>query len=299
MSGPPRRVTRRAHAKINVFLRVRGRRDDGYHDIESLILPISLYDDVTLGLAGSGPNAVSLDGAPDLVRTLSRIDPAANLALRALHAASDAWTPAGGSPLDASITLTKRIPVAAGLGGGSADAAATLWAANDLWSIGADPLEVASLGASIGSDVPALTERRPVLARGRGEWIEAAPACPTRWVIVPLGFPVSARDAYRWWDEDPVTGPDGTEVVDAFGRRDVAALGRCLFNDLQPAVLARYPQVGRTIDSLMAAGALGAIMSGSGPSVAALVDDPGRAEAVAQVVPGSIAVQGLVGPTSP
>src|SRR5437016_10219566 len=167
------RVIRRpAHAKLNVFLRVLGRRADGYHEIESLIVPVSLADDVTvrldpelrLSVRGELADSVPLDEDNLVVR-----------AARVLAAT-------GGVDAGADIELEKRIPVAAGLGGGSADAAAALLALNELWGCGLEAGELLACGAKVGSDVPALLAGRPVLARGRGEGVEPAEAAPGWWV---------------------------------------------------------------------------------------------------------------------
>ena len=150
-------LERPAHAKLNVFLRVLGRRDDGYHDVETLLLPISLADRVTVEPADE--LTLSIDGpAADGVPAHD-----ANLALRAARAlAADAG---GEGPQGAHITIEKRVPVAAGLGGGSADAAATLLLLDELWSTGLGRDGLARLAIEIGSDVPALLLGEPAYAR--------------------------------------------------------------------------------------------------------------------------------------
>ena len=111
----------------------------------------------------------------------------------------------------------------------------------------------------------------------------------------PFGFPVAAADAYRWWDEAPLTGPDPGVLIAALETGDVRLLGDVLFNDLQPAVVARHPEIGEAISGFMDAGALGATMSGSGPTVAALASHAGHADSLAAAVPGSIVVSGPPG----
>ncbi len=296
MSSADRAVSRRAHAKINLFLRVEGRRADGYHDIESLILPISLHDEVTVRQAEAGARTIAVTGDARLVQALSSVPADENLASRALTTAAKAWPDPDGVARGAAIELTKRIPVAAGLGGGSADAAATLAAANDLWGAGADAGQMHALATSIGSDVPAMQSGGSVLVRGRGEHLTPVHVVHAWWVIKPLGFPVSARDAYAWWDERPLTGPDAGALIAAAEAGDLELVGHALFNDLQPAVIERHPSIAQAIDGFKEAGALGAIMSGSGPTVAALASHLEHAETLSASMPGSIVVSGPPAP---
>jgi 4-diphosphocytidyl-2-C-methyl-D-erythritol kinase len=283
-------VTRRAHAKVNVFLRVMGRREDGFHDLETVVLPISLHDVVTATEAPPGHLSIEIEGDVELTRLVSTV-PGENLAGRAVEALARRAGRDGSSP-GVSLRLDKRIPVAAGLGGGSADAAAALLAADEVWSCGLEAFALAELGAALGSDVPAMLAAEPVLASGRGERLVSLHASSVWWVLKPFGFAVSAADAYAWWDDDPVTGPDPGVLIAALEIGDVELLGDALFNDLQPGVVAHNPEVGRAVDAFVEAGALGAFMSGSGPTVAALARHLGHADALAAAVPGSIVVSG-------
>ncbi|HEX8099172.1 MAG TPA: 4-(cytidine 5'-diphospho)-2-C-methyl-D-erythritol kinase, partial [Actinomycetota bacterium] len=204
-----------ARAKINPFLRVLGRRSDGYHDIESLVLPISLADRLEIH-AASDPSfrtlslALEVVGDPPLIRRVP-VDES-NLVLRVAEALARRGDVHG----FADVTLEKLIPVAGGLGGGSADAAATLLALNDLWGNPVSDETLVEIGAHVGSDVPALLAGRAVLMAGRGEQVEPVEITPMRWRLVTFPFGVSTRDAYGWWDEDgAVTGPDPGGVLDA------------------------------------------------------------------------------------
>lgn len=270
-----------AHAKVNVFLRVLGRRDDGYHDVETLLLPISLADQVTVEPASE--LTVSLEGpAADGVPPEE-----ANLALRAARAlAAEAG---GADPPGAHITIEKRIPVAAGLGGGSADAATTLLLLDELWSSGMDRDTLARLAAEVGSDVPAMLLGEPAYARGRGEIVEPVLVQTTTWVVKPFAFGVTSAEAYRWWDERAASGPDPGASIAAAEAGNDALLGSALFNDLQGPVAARHPEIAETIDAFTGAGAHGAVMSGSGPTVVALCSFA-TAHDVAHAVPGSFVV---------
>ncbi|HWC69996.1 MAG TPA: 4-(cytidine 5'-diphospho)-2-C-methyl-D-erythritol kinase [Actinomycetota bacterium] len=289
----PRVVTRRAHAKVNVFLRVLGRRDDGFHDIETVVLPISLHDVVTASEAPPGELSIGVEGDPELTRLVSTV-PDENLAGRAVRALAR-LAGRDGASAGVSVRVDKRIPVAAGLGGGSADAAAALLAADEVWSCGTGASELVELAAELGSDVPAMLADEPVLVSGRGERLVPVHSASIWWVLKPFGFGVSAADAYAWWDEEPVTGPDPGVLIAALETGDVALLGDALFNDLQPGVVARHAEVGATIDAFLDAGALGAFMSGSGPTVAALARHLGHADTLAAAVPGSIVVSGPPG----
>lgn len=288
MSAPTRDVRsirREARAKINVFLRVRGEREDGYHDIESLVLPISLADLVTVR-----PSAKLRVVVRDESSLASDVPVGGlNLALVAALALADDCPDAAG----ALIEIDKRIPVAAGLGGGSADAAATIDALNELWGCGADTATIDGLCERLGSDVPALRAGTPVTIAGRGERLEVAEVAPLHWVLVRFGFGVRSPDAYRWWDEDGGrVGPDPRPLLSAAAAGEPELLGPLLFNDLEPSVVKRHPEVGRTKRRLIHDGALGAVMSGSGSSVVGLARDPEHAEALAARIDGATAVVG-------
>jgi len=260
-----------APAKVNLFLRVLGRRADGYHDLETAILPISIGDRLEVtGDARPGlprPPAVSLEvtGSPELVAGVPT--DASNLALRAANALADRTGVAG----IAAIRLDKRVPSAAGLGGGSADAAAALRVLNDLWACGLDDGTLRELAATVGSDVPALLGPGPCFARGRGELVTPLEARPLQWRLVVAPFGVRTADAFRWWDEDGVApGPQPREVLAAAIEPDERVLGRLLFNDLEEPVARRHPEVRSARERLLDAGAVGAVMCGSGPTVAGL-----------------------------
>jgi len=263
-----------ARAKVNLFLRVLGRRPDGYHELETVILPISLAD--RLEVRASADPAVDrtlslsleVTGKSTLVRDVP-VD-RSNLALRAAAALAEEAEVTG----FAKIRLEKRIPVAAGLGGGSADAAAALRALNELWECGADEQALCRIAARIGSDVPSLIPGGPTLARGRGELVERIHVTPLQWRVVTFDFGVSAADAFRWWDEDGERpGPDPGGLLGATPHEGASSLGPLLFNDLEGPVMRRHPEVRQAEERLLAAGAVGAVMCGSGPSVAGLFPD--------------------------
>jgi 4-diphosphocytidyl-2-C-methyl-D-erythritol kinase len=265
-----RTIRRDAHAKVNLFLRVISTREDGYHEIESLVVPISLADRIVVRPAEE--LRVEIVGEP-------AFSPGGlNLALVAALALADACADAGG----ALVEIEKRIPVAGGLGGGSADAAATLLALNELWGCEVDAATLEQIGERVGSDVPAMLFRESVLMGGRGERLAPAEVPPLHWVLIRLGFGVRSPDAYRWWDEDGGgTGPDPDALLAAATAGDAEALGPLLFNDLERPVAARHPEIGEATRGLIESGALGAIMSGSGSSVIGLARDEAHARELA------------------
>jgi 4-diphosphocytidyl-2-C-methyl-D-erythritol kinase len=278
-------VRREAPAKVNALLRVLGRRDGGYHELHSLVLSLDLVD--TLAVREARELRVVVNGPSELVEAVNT--GGRNLALVAALALAESC----GAEKGAEIEITKRIPVAAGLGGGSADAAAALHALNELWRCPLDLGELLDLGARVGSDVPSLLIGGPVEMSGRGERARAVMAQPTFWTIKPFAFPIRSADAYRWWDEDGATsGPDVGELLAVAASGSADALGAALFNDLEGPVGRRHPEVIESKAVFMEAGALGAIMSGSGPAVAALSSSRAEAERLSAAVPGSVVAAG-------
>lgn len=274
-------VVREAHAKVNVFLRVLGLRDDGYHELESLVVPLTLSDTITcrsaqrlaLSVEGGDP---SLTKGPD------------NLAVVAALALAEAT----GTFAGADITLTKRIPVAAGLGGGSADAAGVLSALNELWGTGLAEEDLLRIAADVGSDVPATLAARPVVVRGRGELLERVTVPPMWWVVVPAAFHVRTPDAFRWWDEEGgTTGPDPSALLDVLARGDLRAAAWQMFNDLQVPVFGHHPELLSTSHALAGAGALAVLMCGSGPTLAGLFPDVTSARIAAAAITGALVAE--------
>ena len=265
-----------AHAKLNVFLRVLGRRDDGYHDVETLILPISLADDVTvepadeLTLSLEGPAAERVP-ADDM-----------NLALRAARALA---AEAGGArPLGARISIHKRIPVAAGLGGGSSDAATALRLANASLAEPVSPGQLAALAGRVGSDVPFFLAPGPQLGEGDGTTLTPLDLPQDYWIVLVLPHgeaKVSTAAVYEAFDRrDGARGhaERRSELLAAVERvrrpRDLAALPA---NDLASSPLA---------DELRTDGAFRADVSGAGPAVYGLFHHRAAAEAARRRLAG-------------
>jgi 4-diphosphocytidyl-2-C-methyl-D-erythritol kinase len=271
---------------------VLGRRADGYHDLESAIVPIDLADRLEVH-AASDPSfrtlsfSLEVEGDPDT--TIGVPADETNLVLRAASALAGEAGVRG----FADVRLDKRIPNAAGMGGGSADAAATLRALNDLWGIGLAEDGLRRLGAMVGSDVPALLAGGPVLVRGRGEAVERMAVPGADWVLVRVPFGVRTAQAFGWWDQDgAVTGADPAELLGLVGEEGgLLRAAPLLFNDLEGPVLRRHPQLDQVKHRLLDAGCPAAILCGSGATMAGLLPpqtpalDPG-VEADLQAVAG-------------
>ena len=261
MSGP---LTVKAHAKINLWLRVFGRDSKGYHAIETLFQLISLADELVIeaGLAG-----VSLTGAP------AELGPGKdNLVMRA----AERFFRASGVRGGADIRLTKRIPWSAGLGGGSSDAAATLLALNELHGKPLPSADLMTLGAELGSDVPFFLTGAPLaLGWGRGERLLALPPLPPRpLLVVPPPAPVKTADAYAWIDRDRGSEETGefAAVFPASTLADWNEVRRRSHNDFESAVAGRIPAIGHWLDRVRETDAMLVRLAGSGGAVVALYE---------------------------
>ena len=271
---------RAAQAKVNLALRVGPRRSDGYHELATLFARIELADDVVVRVLRAGVTLhVVRDGMPDE----SAGPPDKNLALRAalmyMHEA--------GWPVGCAIHIEKRIPVGAGLGGGSADAGAVLRALDSLAPRPLGPGHLARLGAALGADVPFLTLDAPLaLGTERGDRIEPLEPLPSQWLALVLPrFSVSTAEAYGWLDMDRERDATGGQVDGASLRRaarDWEAIAAIATNDLQPAVAARHPVIETYCAVLRDAGARVALMSGSGSAVFGLFGEEPDGAAVAR-----------------
>jgi 4-diphosphocytidyl-2-C-methyl-D-erythritol kinase len=253
-----------APAKVNLILQVGDVRDDGLHELASLFASLELADHVTVE-QGAGEDEVVCPGVsgPNL----------ASRAIEALRERLDGDLP----PL--RVTIDKRIPVAAGLGGGSADAAAVLRAAN---RIAGDPLsadDLRALGATLGADVPSQIEPRHALVTGAGENVEPVALPDAALVLIPQREGLSTADVYRTADAIRSTrarlDPDALRALAAAPRSDLA---RALENDLEPAALELRPDLRGVLDELQGAGALAARITGSGPTAFGVFADRAAAE---------------------
>lgn len=252
------------HAKINLGLRILRRRPDGYHDIESCMLPIGWADQLTVEIAaGAAEDSYEIAGlAGDLPIERNLIYKAVQL-LRAHHHEIP--------PL--RLKLEKRIPSEAGLGGGSADAAYTLLAVNELCHLGLSTTELETLAGELGSDCPFFIQSRPVLVTGRGEKLtplSMPSALHGKWLLVvkpPIGM--STAEAYR----QVIRHPEAEGKLAALLEQPIGEWRELIVNDFEPVVFAHYPELATLRDKLYHHGALYAAMSGSGTALYALFAD--------------------------
>ncbi|MFE6410578.1 4-(cytidine 5'-diphospho)-2-C-methyl-D-erythritol kinase [Streptomyces sp. NPDC057837] len=276
-------VTVRVPAKVNVQLAVGAARPDGFHDLANVFLAVGLYDEITvtpadeLRVTCEGPDATQVP----LDRT--------NLAARAAIALAGRY---GRGP-DVHIHIAKDIPVAGGMAGGSADGAGALVACDALWRTGASREELLEICAELGSDVPFSLVGGAALGVGRGERLTPLEVGGTfHWVFAMAGRGLSTPAVFREFDRlgegtdipEPVASQ---ELLAALAKGDPDALAAAVSNDLQPAALSLFPELAGTLATGRAAGALAALVSGSGPTTAFLVRDPESAAAVAQALAAS------------
>jgi 4-diphosphocytidyl-2-C-methyl-D-erythritol kinase len=261
----------RAPAKINLGLRIVGRRVDGYHLLDTIMVPVSLYDEIYITrTARQGRSST-----PKLIVTCD--NPAVpsdeeNIVFRA----ADLIIKENSIDEPLRIHIEKHIPVGAGLGGGSSDAAATLIAMNSLFRLNYSTRRLKKRGYSLGADVPFFIGRMPARARGIGERLTPIQSLPWKWaVIIYPGFPVATAWVYRNFQAKLTKPMANTSIISPlkkrFGQR------RLLVNDLEAVTLARYPRIRFLKQKLIAEGAAGALMSGSGSAVFGLFDSRGNA----------------------
>lgn len=260
-------ITEFAPAKINLTLHVLGKRPDGYHLLESLVVFANAGDTLTvdpsedLSFHVTGPNAAALADTPD----------ADNLVLKAARLLD-----AGGGR-GARITLDKHLPVAAGIGGGSADCAAAMRALNSLWGLGHNAATLGALGLDLGADVPVCVQApRPCVMSGIGEKITRAPSMPDLWcVLVNPGVPVATGPVFKALNAQPTAAESDTFWPGGFA--DARAAARFMMtcrNDLEPPARTLVSEVGETVRAIAATkNCLMARMSGSGATCFGLYAD--------------------------
>jgi 4-diphosphocytidyl-2-C-methyl-D-erythritol kinase len=269
----------RVPAKINLHLGVGPPREDGFHELVTIYHAIALYDELTARPADSLALTMDGEGAGQLA-----LDDT-NLVIRAVKT----FAAVTGRDAHARLHLRKQIPLAAGLAGGSADAAAALVACDALWGTGFTREDLASVAATLGSDIPFLVLGGTALGTGRGETVNPvlAPGNAWHWVIAVADGGLSTPDVYRELDRlrgagvapPPIGSPD--DILGALRQRDPTELARCLGNDLQPAALSLRPTLAKTLAAGTDAGALAGLVSGSGPTCVFLCRDAAHAESVA------------------
>ena len=253
-----RRVAARAHAKVNLDLRVLGTRPDGYHELRTVFQSIALHDRV-IAQEKAGPFVLKCrtPGVPLDDRNL------------VWRAGAALWKALGraGDPADTIVTIEKAIPMQAGLGGGSADAAAALQVLGRVW--GGAPLSLLrEVAASVGSDAPFFLSGGTALGLGRGEEVYPLVDLPRHWIVlVRPPFGVSTVEAYSWYDEDRAAGVREPRIDVQILPVPWPSRAAQMINDLEAPVIRRHPEIGTIKTALREAGASAAAMSGSGSVV--------------------------------
>ena len=260
--------------KVNLLLNVLGRRPDGYHELETVIQPLPLCERLELERAASGVQLTCDHPALPVDAT--------NL----VHRAATAFLKSAGVSDGVRIHLAKKIPLAAGLGGGSGNAATTLLGLNELFGQPLTPAQVNELAATLGSDVPFFLQSRPALATGRGERVEALEPFPAlrgaTMVLIHPGFGISTPWAYQRLSDfpDALNGRPGRarELLALLQDADLTAAGRAFYNSLEAPALRKYPVLALYQEFFKANGAAAALMSGSGSTTFVLTGERATAE---------------------
>lgn len=261
-----------ARAKINLAINVLGKRPDGYHEVAMVMQSLELHD-----LLEFSPNS----GEINLVAEGGNIPPGED---NLVYRAAKLFRSHLGLTAGADIRLKKFIPVAAGLGGGSADAAAALAGLNMIWGAGLSLAELMSLGQELGADVPFCLLGGTALARGKGERLESLPPPPRLGVVlVKPPFGVSTASVYRAYKPAGAygSGAEAGAMVKAIREKDIVGIAGNLANDLERVTISLHPVIAGIKSKLIEAGALGALMSGSGSTVFGLAPDLESARTVA------------------
>ena len=281
----------RAFAKINLTLEVLGIRPDGYHDLRSVVEPVSLADVIEIEPRRDGRITVETVSGGAVALDALDARPEKNLAWRA---ADSLRRHAGKPDAGADIFITKNIPLGGGLGGGSADAAAVLNALSVLWGLDLPVQTLAEIGAETGSDVPSLVFGRTVLMEGRGErvssWPAETPDLPIwHFVLANPGIHSSTPAVFKEADCTSRLTSAG-EITDnmrlAFSSGDPRLLAAAMQNDLTVPAQRLYPRIAEAAAALLEAGAMNAVLTGSGSTVAGVVRDAAEGEAVCRKIPG-------------
>lgn len=294
---PPREVRVRAPGKVNLSLRVGGRQPDGYHPVSTVFQAVSVYEEV-IAVPGAGV-AVTASGLQAESVPLDE----SNLAVRAARLVAEHV----GIDEGVHLHLVKGVPVAGGMAGGSADAAATLLACDALWNAGLTREELTALAARLGSDVPFVLAGHTAVGAGRGHLLTPAlTRGEFHWAFAVRDLGLSAAEVYAVFDElhrdspaPPPTGTDDVPLMQALLAGDATSLGRALHNDLQEAALELAPDIAEPLAVAHDAGALGVVVSGSGPTVAALARNRQHALVIAAAFTASGVADRVLTATGP
>ncbi len=268
------RVALPAPAKINLGLQVTGRREDGYHSLVTILQTVELADAVVID------ENTTIDGTPSLEGLARQTD----LTIQAAERFHTRVRPSRG----AYLRVEKRIPVAAGLGGGSSDAAAAILGLDALWQTDTDFETLVEVAESLGADVPFFLHRGTVLATGRGDTIQKLPAPPKRWVVLAkINRELRTADVYSELRESEWT--DGAATRELAGSiRDGALPPKLFRNDLTPAAMRLAPEIGDVLEGLQAEGAQPPLLAGAGPTCFGLFESEADALAAEARLSGAV-----------
>jgi len=264
------KIQLKALAKINLGLDVLRRREDGYHEVKMIMQTIGLYDELEL-------RRMKHPGIQIKTNLYYLPVNENNLVYKAAKLLMDEFGTDGG----VSIHLRKKIPVAAGLAGGSSDAAAVLWGMNQMYGLGLSRRDLMERGVALGADVPYCVLRGTALAEGIGERLSTLPSMPKCYILIAKpGISVSTRFVYENLhanDLRPEQHPDVDAMLDGLRKKDLGLLASCMGNVLETVTVPAYPVIDKLKKCMLEAGALGAMMSGSGPTVFGIFETQAKA----------------------
>ena len=256
-------------AKVNLGLHVHGKREDGFHELETIFQMVSLFDDVELELLSSG---IKLEcDTPGIPTDDTNLVCKAALLLRKSYQVEGKGV---------SIRLKKKIPFGAGLGGGSGNAAGVLMGLNRLWDLNIEREKLFTLAAELGSDVPFFLTSPCALGKGRGERLKVLEPCSKFQVLLVFpGFPIATSWVYQNLRLKLTKRPNNISILRKnLSLSNITSLGSQLYNDLESVVIQKFPEVKVVKNELWAWGALGVLLSGSGSTVFGIFDDPEKAQ---------------------
>lgn len=252
-------------AKVNIFLKITGQRINGYHELLTVFVPVALYD--TLIISKLNKKLEVYCRGRELPEDENNL----------VHRAAISFFEKTGIKKGAKITLVKNIPISSGLGGGSSDAAATLKGLNHLWHNVLSKEDLEKLALTIGADVPFFLLQKPAIARGIGEILQPIENFPSMWyVIVSPNLMISTAWAYKRTKLELTNNID-QNIISSF-QKNIFNIPDLLFNDLEKVTLVKHPFLSSIKESLLQLGALGALMTGSGPSIFGLFDSAKKAQ---------------------
>ncbi|MDQ3876750.1 MAG: 4-(cytidine 5'-diphospho)-2-C-methyl-D-erythritol kinase [Actinomycetota bacterium] len=265
------------HGKVNLFLRVLGRRADGFHEIETILQVIDLSDEIEIVPTTTGSLEIEMSLKEGIVGEVPSSED--NLVSRAVSSLVEHSPGFDGL----KVVVRKGVPIGAGLGGGSANAAGALVVLNELWKMGLEKTRLTDLAAELGSDVPYCVDGGTALATGRGEKLTSLPSPGKLWFVLGLSNdPLSTAKVYDAWDSlEEISETSSAPMTMAIGAGEPEEIAACLYNDLERAAFSLRPELRDLKQSMLDADALGACMSGSGPTIAGLAASRSHAQAIA------------------